>query len=289
MMTKTAIFFSYVAGVFYINVRKGGVLVESIPRGAGWNGDPCDGTGPSGFNLNPEFNNQFKITYGWLGVMPATFSVYGGRLRGWIVCHVFDPTNSQITPSTYSPNFNIRWTAARTSGTGAVTLAVGCVAGGSTEGVHAHAGHRTFAGRVAKTIPGGATMAHLATFRSKTLFQGRVNKIRSEATWSAFSCDGAKNTEFLLYRNAILDAAALAGFVDVDTANSIFDVTQAGAATGGTFEMSFPLAKVDHDRADLGAGHVHLELMPGETMSLMALSASSSETVSSFRWEEFFA
>jgi hypothetical protein len=281
-------FFGYEGAVFGVSLRKG--AADTTIAQTAWNKDKCDGTGTSGFTLDPTKDNQYKITYGWLGIAPITFSVYGGEARGWVICHVIDYTNTQTTPSVNSPNNNIKWEVSRTSGAGAISLSVGCVAGGSTEGTHAHAGHRLFAGRVQKTIaavvyPGD----HIATFHSKSTFQGKTNKIRAEAVWVAFSCDGAKTTEFVFARNCTLDAAAIAGYADVNTANSIFEVTTVGTVTGGVFEMSFPIGRVDHEWADIGAGHVHFELFPGETISVFGLSGAGSEVVASFRWEEFFA
>lgn len=278
-------FFGYSGTSFGITLRK--ATSDTFVAQTSWNKDKCDGTGSSGFTLDPTKDNQYKISYGWLGIAPITFSVYGGESRGWVICHVIDYTNTQATPSVNSPNFKIQWVVERTSGAGAITMAIGCVAGGSTEGVHAHAGHRIFAGRVAKTIAATAFPgAHLATFHSKDTFQSKTNKIRAEAAWAGFSCDGTKPTEFVLMRNCTVTGPS---YSDVDTNNSVFEVTTTGTITGGTFEMSFPLGKSEGANFDIGTGHVHLELFPGETMSIFAYSTGASDVTASFRWEEYFS
>lgn len=278
-------FIGYSGATFGLGIRK--ATSDTFIAQSSWNKDKCDGTGISGFTLNPAKNNQYKISYGWLGAAPISYYVYGGESLGWILFHVIDYTNTQTTPSINSPNFSIQWEVERTSGSGAITMAIGCVAGGSTEGVHAHAGHRVFAGRSSKAITSIAYPGdHIVTFHSKATFQSKTNKIRAEATWAGFSCDGTKPTEFILLRNCSISGAS---YSDINTDNSIFETTTAGTVTGGTFEMSFPFGKVDGNNFDIGAGHVHLEMFPGDTMSVFALSAGASDVVASFRWEEYFA
>jgi hypothetical protein len=280
--TNDGLFFGYSGITFGLTIRKS--TSDTFVAKSSWNRDKCDGTGSSGFNIDPTKNNQYKISYGWLGISPITFSVYGGASRGWIVCHVIDNSNVATTVTIDSPNFNIRWSSSRTVGAGAITVSVGSVSGGSTEGVHTHAGHRVFAGRVAAAIAAGTT--HLATFHNKATFAGKTNKIRAEATFAGFSTECTKPVEFLFYRNATLAGMV---YADIDTNNSVYEYSTAGTATGGTFELSIPLAKVDGQNIDMGAGHIHLEMFPNETMSILALSTGAGDVVATFRWEEYFS
>ena len=53
--------------------------------------------------------------------------------------------------------------------------------------------------------------------------------------------------------------------------------------------MSIPVSKVDTVGLVVGAGHIHLELLPGETMTVTGQSANASDVIISFRWEEYFS
>ena len=46
----------------------GGVVEVPFPQGPAWNVDPCDGTGPSGFDLDPAKTQLLYLDFQWLGV-----------------------------------------------------------------------------------------------------------------------------------------------------------------------------------------------------------------------------
>lgn len=276
-------YFGYSGTTFGVGIRKG--ASDTFIAQSSWNKDKCDGTGSSGFNLDKTKNNQYKIIYGWLGISPITYLVYGGDTLGWIICHVVDYTNSITTPTVNSPSFKIRWEVERTSGAGAITIAIGCVAGGTTEIVHSHAGHRVFAGSSSVTLTAGVETL-IAVFRSKATYQGKPNKVAAEAVYLGASTDGAKNVKFTLTKNATITGGAWA---DVNTANSVMEVNTTATFASGTQEMIIPMLKADTLALDLGAGHFHLELFPGETMTVSGLSASANDVLIAFCWEEYFA
>jgi hypothetical protein len=277
-------FFGYSGTTFGTFIRKGGAT--TFTARTSWNGDKVDGAGLSGFNLNPATLNQYKIEYGWLGISPISYLVYGGQSRGWITVHTIDRTNLDTTPHVLSPSLPLRIESGRTSGTGTtVTVSVGSWAGGATEGVHSHAGHRVFAGLAVKTLLANVETL-IASFRNESTFQSKINKIRIEAVYSGFSCDGAKNTTFKFYRNSTITAPS---WGSVDATNSVTSVDTTGTIAGGTFELAVPLGKADNAQLDLGAGHIHLQLLPGETMSIVGLSAAASDVQVAFRWEEYFS
>lgn len=280
--TNDGFFFGYQDTSFGVFHRKG--TVEVFYPKTEWNLDKVDSN--SVFNLDPTKDNQYHISYGWLGIAPIIFSVYCGYRYGWRPVHVIDLGNSQTAPTINSPSLPISWGCKRTSGTGSnLTVSVGCVAGGSIEGAHAHAGHRVFAGRAASTISAGAA-THIATFQNKTTFQSKVNKIAAEAVFFGGATDGTKSVEFLFYKNATLSGGS---YSDIDTNNSIMAYSTTGTVSGGTFEFDVAMAKVESKALDMGAGHIHMELLPGETMSIVGLSPGASDVVITFRWEEYFS
>lgn len=277
-------FFGYSGTTFGTFIRKGGAT--TFTARTSWNGDKVDGTGLSGFNLNPNTLNQYKVEYGWLGIAPISYLVYGGQVKGWVTVHTVDRTNLDQTPHILSPSLPLRIEAGRTSGSGtSVTVSMGSWSAGATEGQHSHAGHRVFAGLATATLTANVETI-VGSFRNESTFQSKTNKVATQAVYAGFSCDGTKITAFKFYRNATITGGA---WSSVDSANSVTSVNLTGTVAGGTFEFAVPIGKVDNAQLDLGAGHIHLELLPGETMSIVGLSAGASDVQVAFRWEEFFS
>lgn len=76
----------------------GSVLEDRIPQNL-WNGDPLDGSGPSGIILNPTLTQIFWTDIEWLGVGSVrTGFVINGQ---YIVCHTFHHANVIGNTTTY--------------------------------------------------------------------------------------------------------------------------------------------------------------------------------------------
>jgi len=277
-------FFGYEGTTFGVSIRKDGSDTQTAQ--ASWNVDVCDGSGPSGFNLNHEALLQYKITYGWLGSAPVSFWVYGGADYDWILIHVIDQTNTSTSPTISEPSQGIKIESGRTTGTGAAMLTKTSSWGaGTIEGIHTHAGHRVFAGNTSTSLV-AATETLMSSFRNKSTFQGRANKVAIEAVYMGAATDGNKSVLINFYRNATVTGGT---WNDVDANNSVTEVNTTATFSGGKYEMTVPLSKVDSVSLDLGGGHIHLELFPGETMTVAGLSANANDVVLSFRWEEYFS
>ena len=113
-----------------------------------FNKDRVDGSGgvynKSQFTLDTSNLNIYRITYGWLGTAPVSFSVYGGQDRGWITLHIFDLPNTQAAPSTESPSNHVRMEVGRSAGSSnAVSMSTASWNAGST-GDPGITGHRGF-------------------------------------------------------------------------------------------------------------------------------------------------
>lgn len=283
--TNDGFYFGFSGANFGIGIRNS--AVDTFVNSSAWNKDKCDGTGTSGFVLDPTKYNQYKITYGWLGIAPITFWVYGGESLGWIICHVHDKTNSQTVPTIQSPCLRMQWEVRRTSGSGAVTLAIGCVAGGALSGAHSHAGHRVFSATSGPKTLTASTETMLLAIRSETTFQSLTNKICSDVMLIAGSTDGTKNVRINVYENASITAGA---WSSIDSTNSVMskNTTMTGF-TGGTTSLVIPMLKTDTLLFDTGVGHIHLDICPGENLLITGYSTSANDVEFSLTWEEYFA
>jgi hypothetical protein len=279
-------FFGYEDAIFGATVRDGGVDLR-IPQSE-WNADTCDGAGKSRFKLNHATLNQYKITYGWLGSAPVTFWIYSGSEKGWILAHVYDKSNSITTPTIGEPSQGILFETGRTTGTGAaIEMKTSSWGAGTIESFHSHAGHRTFGGETSNTLV-AATPTHIASFYNKPTFQGKANKVAIEAVYMGVATDGNKSVLIRMYRDATITGP---DYIDIDADNSVTAVSVVGTlvADTGKYELTVPLAKVGSQSLNLGSGHIHLELLPGETMTIVGFSSGASDVTVSFRWEEYFS
>jgi hypothetical protein len=82
-----------------------------IPRDK-FNGDPLNGNGPSGWNIQPDNVTMYKIEFGWYGAIGARFYVYVPQGNGgarWITVHTLVLENSLGTPCLQDSYFRLRY------------------------------------------------------------------------------------------------------------------------------------------------------------------------------------
>ena len=71
-----------------------------IPRD-NFNGDPLNGNGPSGWNIQPDNVTMYKIEFGWYGAIGARFYAYIPQGNGgarWITVHTLVLENQLESP-----------------------------------------------------------------------------------------------------------------------------------------------------------------------------------------------
>ena len=77
-----------------------------------FNGDPLNGNGPSGYNLEPSRVTMWKIEFGWYGAIGARFYAYipaGNGEARWVVVHTFVIENSLGQPCLEDSYFKLRY------------------------------------------------------------------------------------------------------------------------------------------------------------------------------------
>ena len=78
-------FFGYNGTAFGISIRKGGT--DTWTAQTAWNGDVCDGTGASGFTLDPSKGVPLMIKYPFLGYGNIRFYIQNPATSLWILVH----------------------------------------------------------------------------------------------------------------------------------------------------------------------------------------------------------
>ena len=243
-----------------------------------WNRDKADGTGESGFNLNPLNENIYKVTYGWYGILPISFSVNAGSLLGWVQVHTFDIVNTSQNPHLGNPTLPLFIDVERLSGIGAdISVRTsswrGGIVGKQPPGTLAD---RTFLNVIREIqINGGNVVTPVITIRNLPNFQSRENHVKAKYGTVTISTAGTKDVFITIYVNAPLTGAS---FVDYDAINSAcqFDITATAIniasinPIGGTI-----MAKTDKVRINLFSGDVVIPIYPGQDVSFCADSANS--------------
>ena len=150
-----------------------GIVQDTIIPQSSWNQDPCNGTGPSSFNLDITKTQLFTTDFQWLGVgrVRAGF-VHDGKV---ITAHDFYNSNNKDTVYWSNPSLPIRCEVTNYANTGSGFMDQIC-ATVMSEGGYKEAGIDFSAQTTGyRTITAQGTMPVIA-IRLKTGFFGKENK-----------------------------------------------------------------------------------------------------------------
>lgn len=216
--------------------------------------------------LDPTKRNLFMVTYGYLGIAPIIFRIYGGKERGWQTVHIIDLTNSQTEGHLKNPTLPIGMRVERTSGSGAsVNLTTGSWNAGTVGGGQV-ADRWVVIGetRVNLGSQTGNTYENMFTVRNKSAFNGKPNHIRVELAVANFTTDANKSVEFVNIVGGTLSGNT--AFVDVDANESVLEVSYNGTVTGTAAGAATTVTKVSDRRTDVRGTDIYI--YPGEEVSL---------------------
>ena len=117
-----------VAGTF--TQTKAGVdpTINFTPQSQ-WNIDRADGSGPSGFTLDPEKGNVYAIHYQYLGFGNAMFMIEDPETGKFFDVHEIKNANSRTTPVLKNPNASVLIGSFNTGNTSAVGIKTASMAG----------------------------------------------------------------------------------------------------------------------------------------------------------------
>lgn len=225
---QNGVFFQRIDGTYSFVLRSyvtGSVSDARTVNQSAWNGDKLDGTGESGYTLDPSKAQILWMDFEWLGVgsIRCGFIINGQ----YIVCHTFtnanEITNVYMTTAILPVRYEIKTV---TSAVAASMKSICCSVvseGGFEQTSIDHVARRT---TVLGTI--GTTFLPLVSIRLASGRTGAVvipNRVQVLPTTS-------QNYEVALIKNPTLTGATWASTVPSDS-NVEFDVA-ATATTGGT-------------------------------------------------------
>jgi hypothetical protein len=225
---QNGVFFQRIDGTFSFVLRSyvtGSVSNVRTVNQSDWNGDKLDGTGDSGYTLDPTKAQILWMDFEWLGVgsVRCGFIINGE----YIVCHTFNNANEITNVYMTTAILPVRYEIVTTTAAVAASMKSICCSvvseGGFEQTSIDHVARRT---TVLGTI--GTTFLPLVSIRLASGRTGAVvlpNRVQVLPTTS-------QNYEVALIKNPTLTGATWAATVPSDS-NVEYDVA-ATATTGGT-------------------------------------------------------
>lgn len=227
--TSNGVFFQRVDGVYSFVLRSSSLPTPGTPSDArsvpqsSWNGDKLDGTGVSGYTLDPSKAQILWIDFEWLGVgsVRCGFIINGE----YIVCHTFTNANEITAVYMTTAILPVRYEITSSAALAASMKAICCSVvseGGYEQYSPGHVARRT---SILGTI--GSTFLPLVSIRLASTALGAVvlpQRVQVLPTTS-------QNYEVALVKNPTLTGASWT--THPTDSNVQFDVS-ATAVTGGT-------------------------------------------------------
>ena len=224
--------FFYADGTTLKIVRRtytSGAAVDTEISQSSWNGDKLDGTGASGFDLDPATSNILFIDIEWLGVGSVRVGfVINGQL---ITAHTFYNANSLTTVYMQTANLPIRYEIERagTLTAGTYTLQQIC-SSGISEGGYQPEGILESVGTASL---GGVNLTTAGTFYNLATIKIKANRPYAVIVPNGFVASAVSNSDFEVELRQ--NATPSTPFSYTSYSDNIeYDLTGTTTITGGT-------------------------------------------------------
>ena len=256
----------------------GSTTADTFIAQADWNGDPCDGTGASGFILDKTRGNVFQIGVAWLGFGPVTFSIMqpssDGNNATWIVVHTINNPNARTSVHANQPSFPFTMSAYSAGSTTNVSVSVGSVAG-FIEGPKKLTGPRMTYFNTSAVTSSTSAYTPIFSVRNDYVYATRANQSVVNLLSVGGSANGNANaaTLFVLIKNATLTGPA--SWAAWSTTSSTYVDT---GATGCTFSNNNQIiwtGTISQAGNFVFSFTDELTLQPGETVTMAVRSVTA--------------
>lgn len=273
-------FFGYNATSSGILRRQNGVDIWTAQTS--WSEDLADGTGtlPS---IDWTKGNVFQIRYQWLGFGLISFWMENPSTGKFVRVHNIEYANANTEPSIFNPSLPLCIWAKNTSNSSNIKIESSSMAG-FVEGKEVLLGPKNSISNAKAAID--TTETNIITIRNRDTFVSSTNRVEVELDFIAIAVDGTKPAIARVTKNTTLGGAPV--YVRLATSTSVIEYDTAGTTlTGGEVLFTFSLAKEDSN--DLKVNDLHIDLVPGDTLTLSVEATSgSTDTLASFSWIERF-
>lgn len=245
-----------------------------------WNGDKMDGTGASGYVLDPSKGNVYQIGVQYLGFGIVTCQIEvtynNGNNAEFIAAHTFKFPNNRTTTHISQPSFPFTMAAYSAGSTTDVSVSVGSFAG-FIEGRKQLTGPRnTYFGSVSSST---SAYTPIFTVRNDYVYAGRAN----QAVINILSVSGAAKsttgiTSFYLIRNATLTTGTTNFAVHATTSCSDVD-SASTACTFATNDQVIWTSTISETGDFIFNFPDTITIQPGETITMAVRSVTATAVV----------
>ena len=270
--------FNYVATSMvgtYSQTSAGQATTELFIPQTQWNGDKLDGTGTSGFTIDPTKGNVFQIGIQYLGFGAINFEVEvtsDSNNANFTSVHTLKLPNTLTTTSFGNPSFPFTMAAYSAGSTTGLTVSVGSFAG-FIEGDKVLQGNRfSYFNSVGTTVTAGAYHT-LFTILNKRFHNGRTSQIVVNIRDIVGEVKHTQPVRFYLIKNG-----SLVGNPSFSDYSSISGTSWDTSATSVTFTDNSQLiwsggvgetGQLDNQFDD------EITLQPGEWLSMASRSVQN--------------
>ncbi|KKP35704.1 MAG: hypothetical protein UR26_C0002G0004 [candidate division TM6 bacterium GW2011_GWF2_32_72] len=252
---------------------------------ANFNVDKIDGTGASGFDIDPTMLNIFRIVYGWLGAATISFQVCTEN-QVWVTFHQILYPNSAIVPSVENPTLPVRTEVTNTGNTTDLEVHSACWKAGII-GESSFLRQFIFV-REDKDIMAANTDYVVCSLRNKTTFptaNPQPNKKAVDIVLTVFGTEENFLVKFKLFKNATLTGASFTDFNA--TLSSVETDIAATAYSGGILVFSSGAQRDCIKNVYLKNNDYKIRLNPGDVLTMVANSPLSNQVADVYVvWDE---
>lgn len=250
-----------------------------------WNVDTMDGNGPSGMTLDQTKGNVYRIQFQYLGYGMITFSIENSTTGTFQTVHQIRYANANTTPSLVNPSLPLSCIIKTETGYsgGSLTLKTASMAS-FVEGMEDKYQGIRRSMSATKTI--GTTENVLLSLRNSLAFNSKYNKVSVYPDHIAYSNDGGKTVEIVLY-DLPARVAGGAAHTNVETNVSSISYSSTGTTiTGGKRLITIQVGAGQSGVRDLKG--LELSIRPGRrwVFSARALSGAGGDVTISSTWIE---
>lgn len=248
-----------------------------IPQ-ASWNGDPMDGTGPSGVTLDPAKGNVFQIDIQYLGFGSIAFFIEAapdGNNAEFINVHTLRFPNTLTVPHTKQPSFPFTMAAYSAGSTTNVSVSISSF-GGFVEGEVRNVGPRVSYGITSGITSSTSAYVPLFTVQNSLVFNGRPN----QAVSHIISVHGAAKsnqglTAFLLIRNATLTGNPNFTQFSATRSTTYWDTAATGCSFTDNGQVIWEGIASESSDFNYAFSDNEITLQPGESLTLAVRSVTA--------------
>lgn len=288
--TKDKYCFGY-NGTSYGILHRNNDVDTWIPQ-ASWNGDKCDGTGTSSFNINPQLGNVNQIMYPFLGYGNIKFYIQDSATSDYILVHTIKYTNSSTATELTNPSLNM-W--ARCANTGANTSNVTMYNGSFAAFVVGKKEYIVAEYAIDNLKTAVSTELNILTLRNATTFNGVLNKAIIRIKTISFASDGGNGLARLRVKKSVtlggvpayttISGTSGDNGVTITNGQSTVSYDVAGTTiTGGVLQFNSTCARNGNSVLDVADNNIFL--YPGESMTFSALSQVNTDIAIAINWDE---